>query len=338
MPPEPRRVDGWIGFGVLLVAGVSVPLLTRDSYHLDVATVILRNLLLTMSLRYVMSTGQLNMAHVSFMGIAAYASALLVTRAGWSFWAALAVAPLLAALAAVPMGRVALRVSGPYYFLISFAFLEVLRLVFNNFFVDYLGGPSGLVEIPPPHPLLLTGGAVTFIGKLAQYWLMLVLFLASAAVLIRLECSRFGLVNGAIRQGELLAETLGVNVPRYKLGAFVLGAFFAGVAGVFFAHSQRVLHSSDFGLEPMVLLVVFTVIGGAGSVWGPVVGTLVLAVASELLRELHHYEILVYGLVLMVVMLFFPDGLVALPGRVARRFGWGRAKDGASTLGAGVAP
>jgi branched-chain amino acid transport system permease protein len=88
----------------------------------------------------------------------------------------------------------------------------------------------------------------------------------------------------------------------------------------------------------MVLLVVFTVIGGAGSVWGPVVGTLVLAVASELLRELHHYEVLVYGLVLMVVMLFFPDGLVALPGRVARRFGRGRAKDGASTLGAGLAP
>jgi len=127
-------------------------------------------------------------------------------------------------------------------------------------------------------------------------------------------------------------------VPRYKLGAFVLGAFFAGVTGVFFAHSQRVLHSSDFGLEPMVLLVVFTVIGGAGSVWGPVVGTLVLAVASELLRELHHYEMLVYGLVLMVVMLVFPDGLVALPARVARRLGGSRVKEGASALRAGRAP
>ncbi|HYB46197.1 MAG TPA: branched-chain amino acid ABC transporter permease, partial [Streptosporangiaceae bacterium] len=282
MPPEPRRADGWIGFGALLAAGISVPLLTRDSYYLDVATVTLRTLLLTMSLRYVISTGQLNMAHVSFMGIAAYASALLVTRAGWSFWVTLLVAPLLAALAAVPIGRVSLRVSGPYYFLISFAFLEVLRLVFNNFFVDYLGGPSGLVEIPSPSPLPLTGGAVVFTGKLAQYWLMLGLFLGGATVLIRLECSRFGLINGAIRQSELLAETLGVSVPRYKLGAFMLGAFFAGVTGVFFAHSQRVLHSSDFGLEPMVLLVVFTVIGGAGSVWGPVVGTLVLAVASEL--------------------------------------------------------
>jgi branched-chain amino acid transport system permease protein len=307
---------GFAGWGILATAGVLVPLVTRDSYYLDVATTALTTLLLTQSLRFVMSTGQLNMAHVSFMAIGAYASALLVMRAGWSFWATLAAAPLLAALAAVPVGRVALRVSGPYYFLITFAFLEVARLFFNNFFADYLGGPSGLVEIPAPHPLPLTGGAVTFTSKLSQYWLMLALFLPSAAVLIRLEYSRFGLVAAAIRQGDLLAETLGVNVTRYKLGAFVLGSFFAGLAGVFFAHSHRVLHSSDFGLEPMVLLVAFTVIGGAQSVWGPVIGTLALTFASEFLRELHHYEILVYGLVLMVVMLFLPDGLVSLPARL----------------------
>ena len=317
MPLTRRALAPVIGVSMLAAAGIAVPLVTRDSYHLDVATTALMNLVLTLSLRLVMSTGQLNMAHVSFMGIGAYASALLVTRAGWSFWASLCVAPLLAAVAAVPVGRVALRVSGPYYFLITFAFLEVLRLVFNNFFVDYLGGPSGLVEIPRPHPLPFSAGAIAFHGKLEQYWLMLALFLSSAAVIVRLEYSRFGLVAGAIRQSDLLAETLGVSVARYKLGAFVLGGFFAGLCGVFFAHSHQVLHSSDFGLEPMVLLVVFTVVGGAHSVWGPVVGTLVLAVASEFLRELHHYEILVYGAVLMAVMLFFPEGLVSLPSRLA---------------------
>jgi len=172
---------------------------------------------------------------------------------------------------------------------------------------------------------------VAFTTKLSQYWLMLGLFLPSAAVLIRLESSRFGLIAAGIRQGELLAETLGVNVTRYKLGAYAVGSFFAGVAGVFFAHSHRVLHSSDFGIEPMVLLVAFTVIGGAQSVWGPVVGTLALTVASEFLRELHHYEILVYGLVLMAVMLFLPDGLVSLPARL-------RAARPAPALGTRVAP
>lgn len=335
MADNPRApLGGFVGWGLLAAAGVLVPVFTRDSYHLDVATTALMTLLLTQSLRFEMSTGQLNMAHMSFMGIGAYVSALLVMRAGWSFWVTLAVAPLVAALASVPVGRIALRVSGPYYFLITFAFLEVLRLVFNNFFVDYMGGPSGLVEIPPPHPLPLTGGSVVFTDKLSQYWLMLGLFLPSAAVLIRLEYSRFGLIAAGIRQGDLLAETLGVNVTRYKLGAFVLGSFFAGLAGVFFAHSHRVLHSSDFGLEPMVLLVAYTVIGGAQSVWGPVVGTLVLSVTSEFLRELHHYEILVYGLVLMVVMLFLPDGLVSLPGRLARL----RQTRAAASLGTRIAP
>jgi ABC-type branched-subunit amino acid transport system permease subunit len=99
-----------------------------------------------------------------------------------------------------------------------------------------------------------------------------------------------------------------------------------------------VLHSSDFGLEPMVLLVVFTVIGGAQSVWGPVVGTLALSVTSEFLRELHHYEILVYGAVLMVVMLVFPEGLVSLPRRIAHAGAWRRHSNAGTTAGARVAP
>lgn len=336
MQPRSGR-SAAIGFGLLAGAGLLIPFATRDSYHLDVATTILMNLVLALSLRFEMSTGQLNMAHVSFMGIGAYGSALLVMRGGWSFWLALVAAPLLAAAVALPVGRVALRVSGPYYFLITFAFLEVLRLFFNNFFADYLGGPSGLVEIPLPAPLPFTGGAVTFTGKLQQYWLMYALFLLAAAVLIRLESSRVGLIASAIRQGDLLAETLGVNALRYQLGAFVLGSFFAGLAGVFFAHSHQVLHSSDFGLEPMVLLVVFTVIGGAQSVWGPVIGTVVLSVASEFLRELHHYEVLVYGLVLMIVMLLLPEGLVSLPGRLAGALAR-RRRAGAASIGADLAP
>jgi branched-chain amino acid transport system permease protein len=334
--PSPGRSAAF-GFGLLAASGLAVPIVTRDSYYLDVATMILLNLVLTLSLRFEMSTGQLNMAHISFMGVGAYASALLVMRAGWSFWAALVAAPLLAALVALPLGRLALRVSGPYYFLITFAFLEVMRLFFNNFFPDYLGGPSGLVEIPLPSPLPLSGGAATFAGKLGQYLLMYALFMLTAGVLIRLEYSRVGLVAGAIRQGDLLAETLGINVLRYQLGAFMLGSFFAGLAGVFFAHSHQVLHSSDFGLEPMVLLVVFTVIGGVQTVWGPVLGTVALSITSEFLRELHHYEVLVYGLVLIVVMLAVPEGLVSLPGRVAEVVAR-RRRARATAMGARLAP
>jgi branched-chain amino acid transport system permease protein len=125
-------------------------------------------------------------------------------------------------------------------------------------------------------------------------------------------------------------------VLRYKLTAFVLGSALAGIAGAFFAHSHHVLHSSDFGLEPMVLLVAFTVIGGVASVWGPVVGTVLLTVASELLREFQYYEMLVFGLVLILTMLFVPDGLASIPSRVRRALARRRAAR-ADAVGVGLA-
>ena len=334
-PPAARRGAGAPAAGVALVAlaAATLPLVTRDSYYLDVATTILMNLTLTMSFRLQVSTGQINMAHISFMGIGAYASALLVTRVGLSFWATLWIGALVAAALAVPIGSVALRVSGPYYFLITFAFSEVVRLVFNNFLEGWFGGPSGLVGIPKPDRLL----GLAFEGKLELYGLMAVLCVGVALAFVRLEYSRFGLTASAIRQADLLAETLGVDVFRYKLTTFVLGSFVAGLAGVFFAHFRQVLHSSDFGLEPMVLLVVFTVIGGTGSVWGPVVGTVLMTIAGELLRELHHYEILVFGAVLILTMLWAPEGLVALPATVRRLFRMRRSKD-ARAMGVGLAP
>ena len=335
MPPS-RAIGPVAGFALLALAGLSLPLVTRDAYHLDVATTMAMNLSLTMGLRLQMSTGQINMAHISFLGIGAYTSALLVTRVGLSFWATLWIAAVVAAACAVLIGSLALRVSGPYYFLISFAFSEVVRLFFNNFFEDLFGGPSGLVGIPKPTPLPGLGLAVE--GKLELYYLMLVLFLLAAVVFIRLEYSRFGLVASTIRQADLLAETLGVNVFRHKLATFVLGSLVAGLAGAFFAHSHQVLHSSDFGLEPMVLLVVFTVIGGTGSVWGPVVGTVLLGVAVEFLRQLGHYETLVLGGVLMLTMLLAPEGLVALPGKAARLVCHRRARKAATAVGVGLAP
>ena len=322
-----------VGVAAIALAAAALPLITRDSYYLDVATTILMNLILTMSFRLQISTGQINMAHISFMGIGAYTSALLVTRVGLPFWATLWIGALVAAVLAVPIGSVALRVSGPYYFLITFAFSEVVRLFFNNFFEGLFGGPSGLVGIPKPGRVL----GLSFDSKLALYSLMAVLCVVVVIALVRLDYSRFGLTAGAIRQAGLVAETLGVNVFRYKLSAFVLGSFVAGLAGVFFAHFRQVLHSSDFGLEPMVLLVVFTVIGGTGSVWGPVIGTILMTIASELLRELHHYEILVFGTVLILTMLFAPEGLVALPGAARRRRERLRAR-ATVRAGAGLAP
>src|SRR5258705_379351 len=171
------------------------------------------NLTLTMSFRLQVSTGQINMAHISFMGIGAYASALLVTRVGLSFWATLWIGALVAALLAVPIGSVALRVSGPYYFLITFAFSEVVRLFFNNFFEGLFGGPSGLVGIPKPGRLL----GLVFDSKLALYWLMAAISVVVVLALVRLDYSRFGLTAGAVPPARPVAAALGGDGLRLKL-------------------------------------------------------------------------------------------------------------------------
>jgi len=296
-----------VGLGL---AGAAVPLLSRDAYYLDVGTNMLEALMSTMSLQLVMSTGQLNMAHVSFMGIGAYVSAALVMTGGWSFWIALPAAAMVATGVAAVVGGVTLRLTGPYFFLITFALLEVVRLFFHTFAEGLFGGASGLIGVPKPDPLRGLGYTIDFTGKVSLYYLALGLWALVAVILIRLEYSRIGLVLRAIRQATLLAETVGVRTFRYMLTAFCLASFVAAVVGGFFAHSRGVVHSTNFGAHAMLRLVTFVIIGGSGSVWGPVVGTIGLSLVSEFLRDLGSYETLVYGTVLILAMRFWPDGIV----------------------------
>jgi branched-chain amino acid transport system permease protein len=258
----------------------------------DVATTILMTLVLTRSLRLEISTGQLNMAHISFMGIGAYASTILMMRGGYSFWITLWVAVDGRRLGKVPIGGLALRVSGPYYVLITFAFSEVVRLIFNNFFAEWFGGPSGLVQIPKPDPLHLAGVQLTFVGKVELYYLMCALLLLAAAVLVRLDYSRFGLAGNAIRQGDVLAETL-VWVTATSSRRSSSGAHMGSRA---FAHSHQVLHH-----DWPRLMVSGRLHGDRGTGASGAGGTVVLRRLSR--REFHYYEILVYGRQLILTML-----------------------------------
>ncbi len=318
MRKEGRGPVVWVLVPVLFA--LSVPLMTQDSYYLHVGSAIALNIVLAASLRLIMTTGLLSVAHAAFMGIGAYTSGLLVMRGGWSFWLALPTAGLMAALVSVPVGYLTLRIKGPYFFLVTFAFAEALRLVFNNFWVSMLGGPRGIVGVPAPDPIALGGWTVAFRTKVPFYYLALALMLVTVAVMYRLDRSRLGKIFGAIRQADALAETVGINILRYKMLAFTIGCFFAGLGGSFFAHSNAVLHADEFGLAAMILMVIHVVVGGVGSVFGPIVGATALTVLSELLRELRQYQVLAYGIALIVTMLFFPQGLAGIPQRLAERW------------------
>jgi branched-chain amino acid transport system permease protein len=295
---------------LLLALGASaVPLVTDDFYQVDVATTALQDLILAMSLRVVMNLGLLNLAHVSLMGIGAYVSAALAMRLGMSFWLTLPIAASTAALMALALGMLTLRLHGPYFFLVTFAVMSMVQLFFHSYFDGIFGGATGLIGVPRPNPVGFGSFTVPLVSKISLYYLILTFWIVAAAILIRLEYSRLGLQCAAIKQSESIARAVGIHTIRCKLLVLTLSGFLAGAAGVFFAHSRGVINSSDFGIDPMLKLLVYVVVGGVSNIWGPVVGTIGFSITSEFLRSFHFLETLMYGAVLIAVMRLFPEGI-----------------------------
>jgi branched-chain amino acid transport system permease protein len=313
--PRSRSFAATAGFALICVVALLVPVLTDDQYRLDVANRILQLLLLAMSLHLVLSTGRLNLAHISFMGIGAYVAAALTMRFGVPTVPAALVAVAVAAVVALALGLIILRLASAYFFLVTFAFLNVVVLFFHSFFEDIFGGASGLIGVPNPDPITLLGKTFTFESRRSLYELTLMVFAIGGALLMRLRYSQFGLMCDAVRQSERVAAAVGVNPLRIKTVAFVTASAIAALVGTLFAYSQKVVHYADFNIDAMLRLVVFVVVGGVGTIWGVIAGTVVLSLATELLRGLHAYEALAYGVIIVAVMLFLPDGI----GGLARR-------------------
>jgi branched-chain amino acid transport system permease protein len=301
---------------LLLLGGLAVPQVTRDLYVLDLATRLFEDFVLVAGVRLVLSMGQLNLAHVSFAAIGAYSSAALVMKAGAPFWLGFLSGTGAAAVFSIAVGALTLRLSGAYFFLVTFAFQQLVQLFFENFFESWFGGASGLIGVPQPAHITLFGWTLAAGGRFAMYHVALAIWLVTAIILVRLEYSRFGHVAEAIRQHERLAESLGVDCFRYKLTGFVLAGATAGLIGSFLAHYQMLVHPTNFDLNTMLRLIVFVVVGGASTIWGAYAGTVMLAFVSEFLRGLQQFEMLSYGLLLIVAMRFLPDGLAGAIGRL----------------------
>jgi branched-chain amino acid transport system permease protein len=298
-----------------------VPVFMVDKYRLHIAIMVYYGIILATSLRLIFTTGQLSVAHAAFLGIGAYASTLLVMRLGLTFWLSLPLAGLASAAVAAGIGWLTLRIKGVYFIIVSFAFAEIVSLVWIEW-VGLFGGPSGIAGIPPPQPIVIPGlGSVDFESKASMYYLALALALLTVAVMHRIDHSRLGMTLKAIRESDLLSECLGVHVMRYKLLAFCVSCFFAGLAGSFYAHYFYSISPFHFGPHLSIDIVVHTVVGGLGSVFGPVLGAALLVVATEALRAVGNWDLLVMGLLLITVMLFLPGGLIDLPRRLraARR-------------------
>lgn len=267
-----------------------------DPYILQILVNIGIAIILALGLNVITGlTGQLSLGHAAFMSVGAFASALLTIKTGLPFSLNLILAGSVSAAVGVLIGYPILRLTGDYLAICTLGFAEIVKVVFLN--LEITNKALGLT-VPP---------AKTAIPMPVVVWICAILAIVAISFL---QNSRFGRALKAIRDDEIAAESMGINLARYKLNSFALGTFLAGVGGALYAHFLSYINPSDFSFLKSVDILSMIVLGGLGSVPGAVIGASVLAAAPEFLRFMSQYRMLVYGALLVFLMVFRPNGLL----------------------------
>jgi branched-chain amino acid transport system permease protein len=303
----------------LLIMSLLVPLVITDPGILHIINMMYLMVIPALSLNLIMSTGHVNFAHTAFIAIGAYASTFLSMKAGLSFWLCLPLAGITGALIAWGGGWIVLRIKGPYFFLVTVAFSEVVIRAATRF-KEITGGHQGIEQIPKPSITIPYLFDFKFKSETSFYYLMLAAMLVSLIVMYRLQRGHWGLTWRAVREADMTAESAGVDVIRYKVVAFSVSCFFAAMAGSLYAHYVSFINPGSFGLLMMFSLLFSVIVGGREYFYGPFVGTILLRGVSASIARMAQYEPMVYGTILMLVILFFPTGIVSLPSRFATKW------------------
>jgi len=254
--------------------------------------------------------GQISMAQAAFFGIGAYTSGILTSRFGWNPVAAMPIGMLASGAVAWLIGIPALRLKGHYLAMATLGFGVIVHIVLGEE-VAWTGGPSGMSDIPR-----LRFGGVRITGEIAWYYIVWVTVFIGLVFCFHILRSRVGRALRAIHEEETAAESMGVPTARYKLQVFVLSAVFAALAGSFYTHYVTCLNPGSFNLMWSIRFVLMVMVGGMQSLWGAIVGTVLLTfVGNEWLQVFADFEIVIYGAILLVVALFLPGGLMSLAGK-----------------------
>ncbi len=319
----------YLGFLLVLLAvflPVYLPYLApeKNRYILDLGILVLTYVMLGWGLNIVVGlAGLLDLGYVAFYAVGAYSYALLAQHFGLSFWACLPLAGLLAATWGVILGFPVLRLRGDYLAIVTLAFGEIVRVVLLNWY-DFTGGPDGLSRIPRPDFFGLPfkrgeGGFADFFNLdyasihriIFLYYLILALALLTNFVTNRLRRLPTGRAWEALREDEIACRSLGINTTNTKLTAFSIGAMFGGFAGSFFATRQGFISPESFTFIESAIILAIVVLGGLGSQIGVVIAAIILIGGFEVFRGLEEYRMLVFGLSMVVIMVWKPRGLIS---------------------------
>lgn len=252
--------------------------------------------------------GLLDLGYVAFFGVGAYTYAILNTRFGLDFWLCLPLGGLVGGLVGVLLGFPILRLRGDYLAIVTLGFGSIAKIIYENW-EGVFNGAQGIENIARPGLLgvdMSIEAATTF-----TYYLMLVMVLFTIFVTNRLKDSRIGRAWMALREDEIACVAMGVDLARTKLSAYALGAFWAGLVGVIFASQTTYINPTSFDFMLSAIVLSMVVLGGMGSIVGVVIAALVLNLLPEYLRAFENYRMLVFGAVMVLMMLFRPQGLVA---------------------------
>lgn len=290
---------------VILLALFALPMVA-SGYILYLANLLMVFVVLSLGLNILIGeTGQFGLAHAAFYGIGIYTAVLLNNATGAPVLLTLLAGASLAALIGLVLGAISLRMRDIYLALSTFAFGEAVRWVFASW-TPVTGGPNGL-RINPSNFF-----GFKLVTDRDAYLLVLAVTLAFLLLTIQITRSRLGSAFRAVRESEIAAAAMGVNVRGVKIAAFALSAFYAGAAGGLFTTFSSFIHPESLGFMTTIMVLTMIVVGGLGSVVGAVGGALILGLFSELLRQLLSFQEIIYGAILMLCMMYAPRGLMGL--------------------------
>lgn len=302
----------WTRIAIVAALAVAIvfPVFVTVNYFIHLAILAMIFMIVAQGTNVIQGyTGYVSIAQGAFMGIGAYASALLSMRAGFPVWLSMLVAPLITAVAAAIAGYPSLRVKGHYFAIVTLAMNMVVFIVLVNW-TSLTKGEPGLPSIPSPEAINLGFMEIAFEKRRAYYYLALAALVLVMWIVAAVVRSRVGRVLLAIRQNELFAEAAGIACWKYKLFAFIFSASLAGFAGAIYAHYMGFINPTPFSADQSLNAILAVILGGSGTLTGPLVGGALTVILPEALRVAEIYRLIAYGLLLILVVIFLPRGLV----------------------------
>lgn len=292
-----KRTKGfWLSILLSVILFVTIQVLMTSGmlniFYMNTVTTIAINIILAVSLHLIIGiTGQFSIGHAGFLAVGAYASAIMTMKLELPFVVGILAAGVMAAVAGLIIGVPSLRLKGDYLAIATLGFGEIVRIVLLN--MDYVGGASGMT-----------------VSHLTTWPWTFACLIVALVVIVNFTNSTHGRACISIREDETASDAMGINTTYYKVIAFTIGAFFAGVAGALYAHNFYIIQPANFGFLKSFDILIFVVLGGLGSMSGAVFAAILLTIVSAFLQDYPETRMIIYSLVLIVTMLYRPQGLM----------------------------